>query len=442
MSAKVLLALCLYFFNCYGWESLPEYCGKDSYSYTPLRKGPKGQEYTLKQVHVVIRHGDRTQAGMTPCWPNDTAEWDCLLTSASLPVVKHDTHDITVDRVYRDVYMPGRNDIKGDCGLGHLTFKGYKQQELNGQNLRKAYVETGFLSSNYSNHEVFFRTDVSVFSLQSAQALALGLFPPSLPTAGKSQVVDINVMDKDYDDIEPNPRLCPKLDQYEREFFASDMWKKHYNEKTIPLLNEVQKALGLGFNLTSEGLIHIADCLLTHTCHSFPIPPGITEDLFTRIGAEIEFMWYASYSYPTIQEYSKVGIGFLIGEIWEAMQEALEESKARKFFLYSGHDHTVMPLLQAFNASDYKWSPYASMVQLELLEMNNGSTTDYAVRLLYHGQEQTIPYCRSSPCPLAQFSDYIRQIVSSDPATDCKVTNPEIMHGPRPPHPRRARILF
>ena len=59
--------------------------------------------------------------------------------------------------------MPGRNDMKGDCGLGHLTFKGYKQEELNGQNLRKAYIDTGFLSSNYSNHEVFFRTDGEYF---------------------------------------------------------------------------------------------------------------------------------------------------------------------------------------------------------------------------------------------------------------------------------------
>lgn len=45
-----------------------------------------------------------------------------------------------------------------------------------------------------------------VLSFQSAQALALGLFPPSSPSSGKSQVVDINVMDKDYDDMEPNPR--------------------------------------------------------------------------------------------------------------------------------------------------------------------------------------------------------------------------------------------
>ena len=59
--------------------------------------------------------------------------------------------------------MTGRNDINGDCGLGHLTFKGYKQQELNGHNLRSVYVETGFLSPNYSSHEVFFRTDGKYF---------------------------------------------------------------------------------------------------------------------------------------------------------------------------------------------------------------------------------------------------------------------------------------
>ena len=34
----------------------------------------------------------------------------------------------------------------------------------------------------------------------------MGLFPPYPPEFGKSEVVDINVMDKDYDDIEPNSR--------------------------------------------------------------------------------------------------------------------------------------------------------------------------------------------------------------------------------------------
>ena len=56
------------------------------------------------------------------------------------------------------VYMPGRNVMNGDCGLGHLTFVGYKQQLLNGQNLQKAYVDIGFLS-NYSHTDVFLRSD-------------------------------------------------------------------------------------------------------------------------------------------------------------------------------------------------------------------------------------------------------------------------------------------
>ncbi|KAJ7383116.1 hypothetical protein OS493_030647 [Desmophyllum pertusum] len=416
MSARVFLVFCVYFFSCNvlnAGATLPEYCGKESYSYSPLRKGAKGQGYELKQVHVIMRHGDRTRAGMAPCWANDTAVWDCLLTSASLPVVKHDIHDITVDRVYRDVYMTGRNDMQGDCGLGHLTFKGYKQQELNGQNLRKAYIDTDSFLLTIPAMKSFLEQ-------MSAQALALGLFPASSPSSGKSQVVDINLMDKDYDDIEPNPRVCPKLEQYEREFYATDMWQKHYNEQTKPLLIEVQQALGLEYNLTSYGLSHIADCLFVHTCHGFPIPSTISDDLMARIGHELEFMWYASYSYPTIQKYSQVGIGFLIGEIWEV-------------------SHAI---LQAFNASDYKWSPYASMIQLELLQLTNGTTTDYVVRLLYQGQERTIPYCRGSPCSLGQFKEYIGEIVPQDPPTDCKVTNPEIMNGPHPPRARRARVLF
>lgn len=60
------------------------------------------QELIWNKNLFCYRHGDRTRAGATPCWPNDSAVWDCLLTSASIPVVKHDTHDITVDRIYRD----------------------------------------------------------------------------------------------------------------------------------------------------------------------------------------------------------------------------------------------------------------------------------------------------------------------------------------------------
>ena len=67
----------------------------------------------------------------------------------------------------------------------------------------------------------------------------------------------------------------------------------------------------------SEGLVHVADCLFTHMCHSFPIPSTISQDLLTRIVQEVLVWWYGAFSYPTIEEAAKVGIGFLIGEIWQ-----------------------------------------------------------------------------------------------------------------------------
>ena len=72
--------------------------------------------------------------------------------------IKQLIHFISVN-IKIPAYMPGRNVMQGDCGLGHLTFKGFKQQEINGENLRKAYVDTGFLSPSYNIHEDFFRTD-------------------------------------------------------------------------------------------------------------------------------------------------------------------------------------------------------------------------------------------------------------------------------------------
>ena len=58
--------------------------------------------FLINQYIFTHRHGDRTRALASPCWDNDTAEWDCLLSSASIPTIKHDTHDIEVSRVYRD----------------------------------------------------------------------------------------------------------------------------------------------------------------------------------------------------------------------------------------------------------------------------------------------------------------------------------------------------
>jgi len=62
----------------------PDYCGFDDAAPPVPHLGDKSRQQgaTLKQVHVIFRHGDR--APLHPnCFPNDKARWDCPIQWAS-----------------------------------------------------------------------------------------------------------------------------------------------------------------------------------------------------------------------------------------------------------------------------------------------------------------------------------------------------------------------
>ena len=52
-----------------------------------------------------------------------------------------------------------RCGVDGNCSVGQLTLKGFYQQIANGQSLRKAYVDSGFLSNMITPSEIYFRSD-------------------------------------------------------------------------------------------------------------------------------------------------------------------------------------------------------------------------------------------------------------------------------------------
>ena len=49
--------------------------------------------------------------------------------------------------------------LNGNCSVGQLTTTGFEQQLMNGQYLRKSYVESGFLSSCITPSEIYIRSD-------------------------------------------------------------------------------------------------------------------------------------------------------------------------------------------------------------------------------------------------------------------------------------------
>ena len=67
-------------------------------------------------------------------------------------------------------------------------------------------------------------------------------------------------------------------------------------------------------------LFLLADCLNVHFCHRVEVPAAITSELYGRIMDEMTWVVYSFYSYPSPQEFSRVGIGFLIKEMFEVLQ--------------------------------------------------------------------------------------------------------------------------
>ena len=57
------------------------------------------------------------------------------------------------------VFGFGGEPLNGNCSVGQLTTIGFHQQQVNGGSLRKAYVDTGFLSDVISPSEIYLRSD-------------------------------------------------------------------------------------------------------------------------------------------------------------------------------------------------------------------------------------------------------------------------------------------
>eukprot|EP00163_Fabomonas_tropica_P020845 TRINITY_DN36751_c0_g1_i1.p1 TRINITY_DN36751_c0_g1~~TRINITY_DN36751_c0_g1_i1.p1 ORF type:complete len:451 (-),score=96.87 TRINITY_DN36751_c0_g1_i1:29-1381(-) len=385
----------------------PGYCGIRPWANEPAYPIPPPSKsgLTLQMVNMVIRHGDRlTTHYSKPCWANNNAEWDCKLTYFEAPSTGPGD-STTLNGIYRKNYLPGRNMFKGNCGMGQLTEYGYLQHVSNGEALRSFYVDKlAFLPQSYNPSQFFIRSDDEFRTVQSAQSLFEGFYPQNtrVKEDGTTEVVDMWTMDKIYDDMAPNADLCPQYQTYQNELVKSPAYIAHQQQVTQPLINKIKSVV----NFTAEfNMIGFHDCLNTHVCHDFPWPPGFTMDLYNEVEAEATYEWQQQFSFPNVSANSQVGIGFLLDEISSRLNPG--SAGDVKFSLFSGHDNTLMPLLNALGVWQ-NWTPYASWI---IFETWTDSTSAVYIRVMYNGKELTIPGCPNVLCPISDFLNAIKPVL-------------------------------
>lgn len=132
---------------------------------------------------------------MKKCWDNDNTVWQCTLSQLERSTLSTDA-TVNLTRAYDLAFIPDREALPGNCGLGQLTSIGYNQELDNGKNLHDAYVATGLLPplTQANEVDVFLRSDDCQRTIESGQAVISAMFPPS--SSDTTEVFPWLVMDK------------------------------------------------------------------------------------------------------------------------------------------------------------------------------------------------------------------------------------------------------
>jgi hypothetical protein len=334
------------------------------------------------------------------------------------------------------------NELNGTCQVGQLILQGYEQELHNGQHLRGAYV-FGYdknhdprmrlldVSSSKINawSDIYLRADDDQRTTMSGQVVLRGLLQTEVEAYvakhHRFPVVPLHTADRRRDILDANDDICPRLQELRERYEASRDFRVFNELKEVETLRNFQKNV-LGSASENGDIDGGLDCLMTTMCSDRPLPSAIDDyrggdeegeadmqqplnvtdygtDIFLRLTnlfvRKAIGLVMANYS-----EYAKLAIGPLGAEILDNINAVIQKQpevccpfrSTPKLALFSGHDTTLISLLAALGMYDSKWPPYASMMAIEIHNINiDGqtnkqlSTTDYGFRIVYNGNVVT-----------------------------------------------------
>ena len=366
---------------------------------------------TLLQVHVLHRHGSRTKDAASPTgiWMGESnVQYNCTSQRLEGP-------DATVSPggavLFNKVYLPGRNDLHGNCMTGQLVSKGLEMCKASGRNLAKAYKD--FLPPTPGDGSNFYlRSDDVPRTLASGQALFAAMYPDT----GKSATVPWHTMDinSDAETMVPNPNVCPALVGARSRALTRFEASKHYQRVSIPLATELSTAINR--TILPSGIAGLLDPLMSVQCSTVPSTGGDVPTAFTSNlqDSMIEEAAYKLYSSCNDTDVAKFGAGPLLGEILVQMEHAQARSMAApKLAIWSGHDTGPMsPVIGALRVGGGEFPRFNELLAIELYDTSNSAM----VRVVHNGNVVTelVPGCSDSEnglCPWVSFHETVMKIV-------------------------------
>lgn len=375
----------------------------------------EGRPLKLHSVIVSFRHGARTPLYSFP--GAREIEWEESLTHHAEP----HAININVNGPNNTPRPPSDHDrhqmravFPGGASKGQLTSHGRLDANALGQRLRKRYIEdVALISKQYIPSEVYVRSTNLARTIESARSVLQGMF-------GKTgDVIPILALPSSLETMYPNLERCPRL----AELFKAGK-KFHYSADERSMATIRQLAALLKVKEADIDFVGLRDVIVSRQAHGKNVPDVFNDETISQIDsfATLEIKRMITHS---SSESLKLGIGPFLKDLLVVINNVTSTSNqgaATRLHLFSCHDTTLIPILEALETFDNKWPDFAASITFEILQ-STSIPNQFFVRSLYNDQPLVIPACKGTLCSLEQFKGIFQRYISADLEKDCKPTS-------------------
>ena len=413
----------------YSFDDSIEYC--NSPHKVSGEEGLNDSEFRLKQVQILIRHGDRAPIDLQALPNTAPVHISCIFNKTSKEyIVELERFREVVQRTAFQIYGSKiQNLIKEKlfCSGGQLTPFGYLQHLFLGEYMKYRY--DGFFEKvNVMNEVLVKSTDVSR-TIQSSAALLTGMFYEKLKLVSKPVAINVykDVIEEGHLMLdEANQNIyCPTIKEIRSEYLKNSTYIKFY-QSFVPLYESFAEVLSVNKKYIPR-IGRIVDVLYARLCHNQGIPYGphmqipsiLVEQAFHKA-----HMYFTLTSSVTAEHQALSILSQIAAQSYEALVKLKIDSK--KVVIYSGHDSMITPALVLLGINVNKWPPYASRIVFEIYQKNeirDVSVRDLFVRVLYNGKVmKNLSFCTISStdgelCSILDLYRYVSQ-GSFDPTNE------------------------
>ncbi|KAJ3820409.1 histidine phosphatase superfamily [Lentinula raphanica] len=427
----------------------------------------------LEQVHIYVRHGERTPVGVRLAGPpaNLPEHWMMCKTArrfqAAVNVPGMDSEMDEFQQSRKIVERVDGTHKEGQCLLGELTDLGRKSTYSFGTSLRELYVERlGFLPDTLQNDgEVYFRTTNVPRTTESLQQIVHGLYPTT--KCQPNAIPSIFVRNGRDENLLGNAGSCKRLEILLIGFAQAAA--SAYNHTLEPLDKKISKYID-GHPVRIDGKPRasgILDTIRAATAHNVKVPPEFEEKgVIDVIEKAVVAEWFAGnplspdiQTIPTAdfltfksspdktEEVRRLGMGRLLDDLSTKMQHKVTngEKDPLKILVHSTHDTALAGLASTLDVFDEKWPQFTSSITFELFRStpagNNSSflqtlmspfrskaSPEHYIRMRYQNKNMVLPMCADegkhlpgSPefCTLTAFRERVMELTPLDFVAEC-----------------------